>query len=125
MFRHALIGFGISLLCLLPPLVHFVTGPLSPFIGGWFAGSRLQAGPGQAIGIGILMGFFMVLPVAAALAVNSLVLSWVEGDFLLIIGIVILGYTAVLGTAGAMVGGYMVGRSSQQEGARAREPVGK
>ena len=115
MLKHALMGFGISLLCLLPPLVHFVTGPLAPFIGGWFAGSKFQARPGQAIGIGVLMGFFMVLPVAAVLAVNSLVLSWVEGDFLLIIGIVILGYTAVLGTAGAAVGGYMVGRSSQRE----------
>ena len=61
------------------------------------------------------MGLFMVFPLVAALIVNNLVLSWVEDDFLLIIiGIVILGYTAVLGTVGAMVGGHMVGRSSRR-----------
>ena len=114
MLKHAFMGFGISLACLLPPLIHLVTGPLGPFIGGWFAGSKAEAKPGQAIGIGILMGFFMVLPVVAGLAVNNLVLYWVEDDSLLIIGIVILGYTAVLGTIGAMVGGHMVGRSASR-----------
>ena len=113
MLKHALIGFGISLACLLPPAVHFITGPLGPFIGGWFAGSKHQARPRQAMGIGMLMGLFMVLPMFAVLAVNNLVLSWVEDDLLvIIIGIVILGYTAVLGMIGAMVGGHMVGRST-------------
>ena len=115
MIKHALMGFGISLACLLPPIVHFVSGPLGPFIGGWFAGSKHRATPGQAMGIGSLMGLFMVLPLVAVLAVNNLVLSWVEDDSLLIIiGIVVLGYTAVLGTVGAMVGGYMVGHSSHR-----------
>ena len=115
MIKHALMGFGISLACLLPPIVHFVSGPLGPFIGGWFAGSKHQATPGQAIGIGMLMGLFMVLPLAVALAVNKLVLSRVEdASLLIIIGIVVLGYTAVLGTMGAMLGGYMVGRPSRR-----------
>jgi nitric oxide reductase large subunit len=115
MLKHALMGFGISLACLLPPIVHLISGPLGPFIGGWFAGSKHQATPSQAIGIGSLMGLFMVLPLVALLAVNNLVLSWVEDDSLLIIiGIVVLGYTAVLGTVGAMVGGYMLGRSSRK-----------
>lgn len=115
MLKHALFGFVVSLLCLLPPLVHIVTGPLGPFIGGLFAGSKHQATTAEAIGIGILMGLFMVLPVFGALAINNMVLSWVEDDLLvIIIGIVILGYTAVLGMIGAMVGGHMVGRSTRR-----------
>jgi hypothetical protein len=115
MVKHALLGFGISLACLLPPIVHFVSGPLGPFIGGWFAGSKHQATPGQAIGIGVLMGLFMVLPLAVALAINNLVLFRDDNASLLVfIGIAVLGYTTVLGTVGAMVGGYMVGRSSRK-----------
>ena len=114
MLKHALLGFVISLACLLPPIVHFVTGPLGPLIGGWFAGSKHRADPGQAIGIGVLMGLFMVLPLAAMLAFYNLLLS-LENDLLLIIGIVMLGYTTVLGSLGAMIGGWMVGRSPSRE----------
>jgi hypothetical protein len=61
------------------------------------------------------MGLFMVLPLAVALAINNLVLFWDDNPSLLVfIGIAILGYTTVLGTVGAMVGGYMVGRSSRK-----------
>jgi hypothetical protein len=113
MIKHALIGFVISLVCLLPPLVHFVTGPLGPVIGGWIAGSKHRAEPEQALGIGVLMGLFMVFPVGAVLVVDKLapsLNSWVESDILTIIGIVILVYTTVLGSVGAMVGGYMASR---------------
>ena len=118
MLKHALLGFGISLACLVPPLVHFVTGPLGPLIGGWFAGSKHQAEPGQAMGIGVLMGLFMAFPVGTALAVDSLapsLNSWVESDVLLVVGIIMLGYTAVLGSVGAMIGGWMVSRSPSSE----------
>jgi hypothetical protein len=110
MFKHALIGFGISLLCMLPPIVHFLTGPLGPFIGGWFAGNRHQASPGQATVIGILMGLLMVFPVTAVLTVNTIspsLIPWVDDDVLRILGVVILGYTVVMGAIGAVVGGLM------------------
>ena len=70
------------------------------------------------------MGLLMAFPVATVLAVDSLapsLMSWVEDDILLMFGIVILGYTAVLGSLGAMVGGYMVGRSSHREQAAPSE----
>jgi Kef-type K+ transport system membrane component KefB len=119
MIKHALLGFAISLGCLLPPIVHFVTGPLGPFIGGWFAGNKHKATAREAMGIGVLMGLFMTLPVVAALAVNKLWLSKIDDDSLLtIISIVILAYTAVLGTIGAMLGGYMEARSSRKADAR-------
>jgi len=124
MFKHAFMGFGVCLACLLPPIVHLVTGPLGPLIGGWFAGSKYQATTGQGLGIGVLMGLFMAFPVGTVLAVDNLapsLMSRVEDDILLIFGIVILGYTAVLGSVGAMVGGYMVGRSSHREEAATGE----
>ena len=118
MLKHALLGFGISLACLLPPIVHFVTGPLGPLIGGWFAGSKHRAQPGQAMGIGVLMGLFMAFPVGAILTVDKLapsLNSWVESDVLTVVGIVMLGYTGVLGSLGAMIGGWMVGRAPSHE----------
>ena len=113
MLKHALMGFGISLACLLPPVVHLVSGPLGPLIGGWFAGSRHQATAGQAIVIGMSMGLFMVLPLALMLVVYDVLLS-LEDDLLLIVGIIMLGYTTVLGTVGAMVGGHIANRSSRR-----------
>jgi ABC-type transport system involved in cytochrome c biogenesis permease component len=59
------------------------------------------------------MGLFMVLPLAVMLALYNLLLS-LENDLLLIVGVVMLGYTAVFGSVGAMMGGYMVGRSSRK-----------
>ncbi|MDA0987747.1 MAG: DUF5518 domain-containing protein [Chloroflexi bacterium] len=113
MIKHALMGFAISLGCFLPPLIHFVTAPIGPLIGGWFAGSKHRAEPEQALVIGALMGLFMVLPVGAVLALDKLVPSlnsWVDSDILTIIGIMVLVYTTVLGSVGAMVGGYMASR---------------
>ena len=101
----ALIGSGVTLGCLLPPLVHFVTGPLGPFIGGFFAGSKMQASPGQAVGMGVLMGLFLALP---AFGIMSF---WVEGSLRLVISGALLGYIAALGTAGALVGSSVAMRA--------------
>ena len=82
----------------MPPVVHFVTGPLGPFIGGFFAGSKMRASPGQAVGMGVLMGLFLALPAFGVLS------FWIEGNLRLVISGSVLGYTAALGTAGALVG---------------------
>jgi Na+/proline symporter len=47
---------GISVLCLLPPIVHFVTGPVGPAIGGYLAGSRMRLNGGQAAFLGLVIG---------------------------------------------------------------------
>lgn len=39
-----LAGGGIAFGCLLPPLAHFITGPLGPFIGGLIATNLAQPG---------------------------------------------------------------------------------
>jgi hypothetical protein len=118
MIKHAFIGFAISLVCMLTPLIHFVTFPLGPVIGGWIAGSKHKAQPDQALGIGVLMGLFMVVPVGAILVLDKLapsLNSWVDSGILTVLGIVVLVYTTMLGSMGAMIGGYMVGRSPNKE----------
>ncbi|MDP6101812.1 MAG: hypothetical protein QF579_00665 [Dehalococcoidia bacterium] len=62
----------------------------------------------------------------AVLAVDKLapsLNSWVESDILTVIGIVMLGYTAVLGSLGALVGGYVIGRSLRLEKASTNVPL--
>jgi hypothetical protein len=51
-----LIAFAVSVACLLPPGVHFVTGPIGPAIGGYVAGSRLRLNGAESAFVGIVMG---------------------------------------------------------------------
>ena len=118
MAKYALIGFGISLACMIPPGIHFVTGPLGPVIGGFFAGNKHKAHPDQALGIGVLMGLFMVLPVGIVLAVDKLapsLNSWIDSDILTIAGLIVLSYTVLMGSLGAIVGGYIATRTPNQD----------
>ena len=49
MVKYAFMGFGITFVCLFTiviPIVHFVSVPLAPLIGGWFAGNSAKAKPG-------------------------------------------------------------------------------
>ena len=54
--KAAVMAVAISIVCVLPPIVHFVTGPLGPAIGGYFAGHRMQLSGGQAALVGIILG---------------------------------------------------------------------
>jgi hypothetical protein len=61
-----LIAFVVSVACLLPPGIHFITGPIGPAIGGYVAGNRLKLnGPESAI-VGVAMG----IAIAATLIVS-------------------------------------------------------
>src|SRR3712207_5413543 len=60
--KGAALAAAISLACLLPPLVHFVTGPLGPAIGGYFSGSRLRLNPSEAALVGLLFAVFVGVP---------------------------------------------------------------
>lgn len=42
MIRASIIGTGIALLCFLPPIIHFISGPLGPLVGGYFAALRIS-----------------------------------------------------------------------------------
>jgi hypothetical protein len=54
--KAAVMAVAISVVCVLPPIVHLVTGPLGPAIGGYFAGNRMRLTGGQAALVGIVLG---------------------------------------------------------------------
>ncbi len=103
MLRAALIGVGISLIGLIIPVVHVITGPLGPLAGGFIAGQSVDTpDEAKAIGVGVLMGVFMGL-VALPFALGT----WLIFDVpavVLYIPAVILAYVALLGTVGALLG---------------------
>lgn len=51
-----LIAFAVSVICLLPPGIHFVTGPIGPAIGGYVAGSQMKLRGGESAIVGLAMG---------------------------------------------------------------------
>ncbi len=116
--KAAFIGFGISVGLLLVPLVHFVSGPAGPFIGGFMGGSSIKARPAQAIGVGILMGILAGLMVALGLGIAEAmfqVLSEGSLALYLLIGAVVVFYVGALGGVGALTGGHMAQRRTPAE----------
>jgi hypothetical protein len=100
----ALIAFAVSAICLLPPGIHFVTGPIGPLIGGYVVGSRFRLNAGESAIVGLVMG----VAIGAFLFV-----SFQKLDFMpnlaprASIPLAIVGalYVGVLGTLGAGLGG--------------------
>jgi protein-S-isoprenylcysteine O-methyltransferase Ste14 len=77
-----LMGAGIAIACILPPLLHLVTGPLGPFIGGFIAANRSKPGVRGRIVIAVTIGTAVTTLVAIAaqvmvsLAGRSQLPSW-------------------------------------------------
>jgi hypothetical protein len=93
---------GISILCLLPPIVHFVTGPLGPAIGGYLAGSRMKLSGGQAAFLGLVIGVTVgVLAPIIFVTIGNLDLSTLVlvffGGFAAIYAMVLSGVAAYFG----------------------------
>ncbi len=102
------LGFGVSLLCLLPPIIHFCSGPLGPAIGGYVAGARVRAQPRQGVLIGLVMGGLAVIPLAIALGVhlaNPQFLPGASPGLVALGALLLLAWVAGLGTLGAVLGG--------------------
>lgn len=110
--KSALLGALIALAGFLPPVVHFVTGPLGPVIGGIIAGYRVKATCGKAEMIGLLMGVFIAVP---ALLLLRTLFGPMSTTNLAILGFIIVGYTAVLGGLGAALGGFFSDKDTPQK----------
>jgi protein-S-isoprenylcysteine O-methyltransferase Ste14 len=114
-----LLGAGIAIGCVLPPLLHFVTGPLGPLIGGFIAANRAKPGArGQAI-----IAVFVGTGVAGLLTIASTVLVHLAGRSQLpawfpssgTLGAV-LGGVWIYAAALAMVGTVISGAFSKKDG---------
>jgi hypothetical protein len=100
----ALIAFGVSVASFLPPVIHYISGPFGPFIGGFVAGYWLRLDEVDAAFVGLMMGIAIG---------GALVLSFEYFDFLPdlalqasvpLSGIAAL-YVGALGALGVWVGG--------------------
>ncbi|HET9015023.1 MAG TPA: hypothetical protein VFN57_05465 [Thermomicrobiaceae bacterium] len=98
--KGSVLTVGIAVLCFLPPIVHLVTGPLSPLIGGYFAGSRFGLNGDESAIVGV------VLAIAGGLLVfwlfDAFSVALVARVFFAAFGALFLG---VLGGVAAWVGG--------------------
>ena len=104
MIRAGLMGFGVTLGLILIPLVHFVTALPSPFIGGFIAGTKVQATLQQAVALGVVITGLMMIPFLTASIVVILVTSWSAGVVSLLFAMVI-PYVLALAILGAIFGG--------------------
>ena len=68
MSRAAFIGAGVALLCFLPPILHFITGPLSPAIGGFVGGMQL---PGRRPALAAIAGMAGVMTLVLATTITA------------------------------------------------------
>jgi hypothetical protein len=124
-------GVGISLLCFLPPILHFISGPLGPLIGSFIVGTRAKATTREGLLIGLGMG--LIWGVIAALAVGGAEIF--SGGTLdknspipisaavWLIPLVPLLYVSLLGTSGAMIGGYLARREAESRATTSESPT--
>lgn len=109
-----LAGGGIAVGCLLPPLLHFVTGPLGPFIGGLIAANLARPGGRGRTVIAGMIG----TTVAAICALTALGIAMFSSDkgppswfpdsstlALIILGVWV--YSTALGAAGVAARGML------------------
>lgn len=122
-----LLAVAIAIGCLIPPIVHFLTGPLGPAIGGFIAGQRVRPGARAVLVIAVMTG------VGLAVAVGGLVLvlgaltepgspmeergagmldSLQQGSMPLLVAAVAGLYGALLGGLGAGLGAAFKARAA-------------
>lgn len=115
-----LTALAITVLLLLIPVVHFVSGPIGPFVGGFIGMARWRSRPESAFTAGLAFGLALWLLLTLIAAAVLLILAFATGVIsagtgALVIGAVVGGvfYITVLATAGATVS---AGRVRGEEG---------
>jgi hypothetical protein len=69
------LGAGVAVACVLPPIVHLVTGPLGPLIGGFVAANRAKPGTRGRVIIALMVG----TAISGLMAVAATVLIGLAG----------------------------------------------
>ena len=121
------IGFGISVLCIVPPIIHFVTGPLGPLIGGFFGGMKTKAKWNGAIAIGLTIGISLALfltllgsiILSLKISIPGMMNNIVKADSLtsatlLKISLFPFSLGTILGTLGAYLGGKIMNKEIEK-----------
>ncbi len=107
MLKACLFGAAVTFGLVAIPVVHFITGLPSAFIGGYLAGSKAEATPGTAVLIGCLMAVILVAPVAGVFFLMSLFWGFGATAIAVLTG-AFAAWIVLLGTLGALIGGTSV-----------------
>jgi hypothetical protein len=122
LLKAALLAAAVAIACVLPPILHFVSGPLGPGIGGFVAGLNLRCDFNGAVALGAVEAVvFFVAAGLIALAVSVFspgMLPSVNWLVAVIGGALVFLYVFWLGMMGAWAGGAMSRRSEAERGAR-------
>jgi protein-S-isoprenylcysteine O-methyltransferase Ste14 len=118
-----LLGAGVAIACVLPPIVHLVTGPLGPLIGGFVAANRVKPGArGRAIiaaivGTGVAGVMAVAATVLVGLAGRSQLPEWfpTSGTLTAVLCGVWL-YGATLAMIGTTISGTLASKEKEPEG---------
>ena len=119
MTKGTLIAVGITIGMLLPPIVHFISGPIGPFVGGYIGVAAWNKRPQSAIATGLIFGIVMWVIFAVVVALVLIVLGLTTdaisgGTGVLIVGLTVGAtfYIWFFGTVGATVGASRSRRSA-------------
>jgi len=66
-----LIGAVVSVCCIFPPILHLVTGPLGPFIGGFVAANRVGPTPRARFLVALTIATTLASFIGLALTIAS------------------------------------------------------
>lgn len=109
------LGLGLARLLILPPIVHFCTGPL---IGGFLSGSRHRLSATEGLLVGLGMGIGLALLGGAFLLAGGTRFLPLPADLRSIIALVVAFLSAYYALLGAVIGG----RLAHQETDRPHHP---
>ena len=108
-----LIGAVVSVCCIFPPILHLVTGPLGPFIGGFVAANRVKptrrARIVVALTIATVLSAFIgsALTIAASIATKDELPDWfpTTAPRIAVLGAIVWAYAGTLAGLGTIVRG--------------------
>ena len=115
-FGSGLLGAGIALGCVVPPILHLITGPLGPFIGGFVAANRVRPSARAVAIIAVTVGFALSSFIGGIVAIvssltrgtgaselPSFLQPIVHGPGVLVIVVIVFTYGTALSAVGAFV----------------------
>lgn len=118
-----LIGAVVSLCCLFPPILHLVTGPLGPFIGGFVAANRVRATSRARIIVALTIATALAsfvgtaVSIAASIAAANELPDWfpTTPSKIGLLAAIVWIYAGTLATIGTIVRGAVGGSQARKE----------
>lgn len=107
------IAFAVSLICFMIPILHFLSGPIAPAIGGFVGAGTMSARKIHAPIIGFLLAMFWIIPVFTLYVIGTVYPNFLGflGDYILLLSLCIFLWASILGTIGAAIASNKRGRS--------------